>query len=52
MWGGSASGVVGLHPEGSASKGGLHGGNLHPGGWADPSPSDTMGYGQRAGGMV
>ena len=40
---------------GSASRGDLHQeGGLPPGGvchHADPHPSDTMGYGQRAGGM-
>ena len=37
-----------VHRKGSASREG----SLHPGGWANPPlhPSDTMGYGQRAGG--
>ena len=58
--GGSAfGGRGGLYPGDSASTGrGLHPGKgLHPGrgldpGWAEPPPSqsDTMGYGQRAGG--
>ena len=42
----------GLHPEGPASRGVCIQGGLHRGGeWADtPATSDTMGYGQRAGG--
>ena len=44
--GGSASRGEGLHRGGSASRGSASGGN----GWADPLPSDTTRYGQRADG--
>ena len=51
------AGGGGLHPGGSASGGSVSGEGVCPrgacfhGGWADPSTqSDTMGYGQRAGG--
>ena len=43
-----------LSTGGSASSGGLHPGGLHPGSGGGvrqaPPPSDTIGYGQRAGG--
>ena len=63
--GGGADASGGLHPGGSAFMGsasrgsayrvGVHLGDLHlavciQGGLADPTPSDTMGYGQQAGG--
>ena len=45
------------HPAGICIQGGLHpgglhrgGGDLHPGGGVGQTPSDTTGYGQRAGG--